>query len=288
MTTMNKILLGVILGVVLGAFDGATAWFTPEVRKDIIGIIIGSTMKGVIAGIAAGMFARKVRNTAAGIVFGLAVGLALAYAIVYLGGGKYFFEIMLPGGAVGAILGWATQRYGRPAATSRAAAFVAMFAVAMFGVNAQAHDAHDHAKKPAASATFDRLKGLAGTWNATMQAPDGEKTTVAYDVSAGGTVVQETLFVGSPMEMITMYTVDGDSIVATHYCSGDNRPTLRLNTAKSKGDELVFDFVNVSGKTQQGYINGVTMKFGADGRFEESWSSSAEGPHLKLYLNGKR
>ncbi|HYC88792.1 MAG TPA: hypothetical protein VEO54_06245 [Thermoanaerobaculia bacterium] len=286
---MNKILLGVILGAVLGIFDGATAWATPEVRKDIIGIIIGSTMKGVIAGVAAGIFARKVKNTAAGIAFGLAVGLALAYLVVYLGGGKYFFEIMLPGGAVGAILGWATQRYGRPANTSRAAAFVAMFAVMLFAVSAQAHDGHDHAKKPAAHAVFEKLKGLEGTWDATMLAPDGEKTTVVYKVSANGTVVQETMFVGSPMEMITMYTVDGDSIVATHYCAGDNQPTLRLNPAKSKADEAVFDFVNVRGKSTKGHINGVTMKFGADGRLaEEAWSTSNEATHMKLYLKSKR
>jgi hypothetical protein len=285
---MNKILLGVILGAVLGIFDGATAWATPEVRKDIIGIIIGSTMKGVIAGVAAGIFARKVKNTAAGIVFGLAVGLALAYAVVYLGGGKYFFEIMLPGGAVGAILGWATQRYGRPAVSRRAAAAVAMLAVALFGVNAQAQHGHDHGKKPAANAIFEKLKGLEGTWDANMMSADGEKTKVIYQVSANGTVVQETSFAGSPHEMITMYTVEGDSIVATHYCAGDNQPTLRLDTSKVKGDALVFDFVNVRGKNTKGHINGLTVKFGPDGKVEESWSTVTEGPHLKLYLNGKR
>lgn len=286
---MNKILLGVILGAVLGVFDGATAWATPEVRKDIIGIIIGSTMKGVIAGIAAGIFARKVQNTAAGIVFGLVVGLALAYAVVYAGGGKYFFEIMLPGGAVGAILGWATQRYGRPANTSRATAVAAMLAVAMIGVNAQAHDGHDHAaKKPSANAAFDKLKALEGTWDATMMAPDGEKTTVIYRVSGGGSVVQETMFAGAPYEMITMYTVEGDAIVATHYCSGDNQPTLRLNAANSNADMLVFDFVNVRGKNTQGHINGVTMKFGPSGKVQETWTSSGNAPEKKLYLHSKR
>ena len=81
----------------------------------MLGIILGSTIKGVIAGIAAGWFARKVQNLWAGLAFGLVVGLLLAYAIVAMGGGKYFFEIMLPGGIVGAILGFATQRYGVPA-----------------------------------------------------------------------------------------------------------------------------------------------------------------------------
>jgi hypothetical protein len=82
----------------------------------------------VIAGVAAGWFATRVRNVAAGVVFGLVVGLILAGLVAYLGGGKYYFEIMLPGGAVGAIIGWATQRYGRPSLRHTAAAIVSTLA----------------------------------------------------------------------------------------------------------------------------------------------------------------
>jgi len=45
----------------------------------------------------------------------------LAYVIVSLQGGKDFFEIMLPGSCVGAIVGWATQRYGGEVRSSVAA-----------------------------------------------------------------------------------------------------------------------------------------------------------------------
>ena len=109
---MNKILFGLILGAALGLVDGATAWFTPEVRKDMLGIIIGSTVKGMIVGVLAGWFARRVKSTAAGIVFGLVLGALLAYGVVLMNGGNWFFEIVLPGSIVGAIVGWATQRYG--------------------------------------------------------------------------------------------------------------------------------------------------------------------------------
>lgn len=281
---MNKILLGVLLGAVLGVFDGATAWFTPEVRKDIIGVIIGSTLKGVIAGAAAGIFARKVQSTVAGIVFGLLVGLALAYAVAAMQG-KYYFEIMLPGGTVGAILGWATQRYGRPAAR-RTSAAMAVLAVALFGTGAQAEHAQHAAPTP--HAAFAKLKALAGTWDANVMTPDGQKTAITFKVSANGTVVQETLFAGTPHEMITMYTVDGDSVVATHFCAGDNQPTLRLNADESNENQLVFDFVGVRGRNTKTYINGVTMKFGADGKVHEAWRSTGETPELSLYLSGRR
>ena len=124
---MNKILLGALLGAALGAVDGMTAWLTPAVRPYMLSIIIGSTMKGVIAGVAAGWFARKVRSVPAGIAFGFVVGLLLAFGVAAMPsatGEHYYFEIMLPGSIVGAILGWATQRYGRAAESGRIAVSV--------------------------------------------------------------------------------------------------------------------------------------------------------------------
>ncbi|HLJ87045.1 MAG TPA: hypothetical protein VKZ53_09480 [Candidatus Angelobacter sp.] len=108
---MNKILLGVLLGGVLGIFDGLTSWFTPAVRSGIVGIVIGSTFKGIIAGVLIGVFARKVNSLPLGILFGLGVGLFLAFIIAQLQHG-YYFQIMLPGGLVGLIVGYATQKYG--------------------------------------------------------------------------------------------------------------------------------------------------------------------------------
>jgi hypothetical protein len=114
---MNKVLLGLLLGTVLGAIDGASAWFTPAVRAQIAGIVIGSTMKGLIAGVAIGFFARKVHSLLLGILFGLAVGFVLAFIVAQMQHG-YYFEIILPGSIVGIIVGYATQRYGAPAASA--------------------------------------------------------------------------------------------------------------------------------------------------------------------------
>jgi hypothetical protein len=110
---MNKIVYGLILGGALGIFDGLTAYFTPAVRAALLGIVIGSTIKGLIAGALIGWFARKVNSLALGIVFGLAVGLILAFAVAAMqpGPDHYYFQIMLPGGIVGLIVGYATQKY---------------------------------------------------------------------------------------------------------------------------------------------------------------------------------
>jgi hypothetical protein len=108
---MNKVVYGLILGGVLGIFDGLTSWFTPAVRAQLFGIVIGSMIKGIVAGILIGFFARKVHSLPLGILFGLGVGLLFAFFVAHMQG-KYYFEIMLPGGLVGLIVGYATQKYG--------------------------------------------------------------------------------------------------------------------------------------------------------------------------------
>jgi hypothetical protein len=113
---MNKVLLGLLLGGVLGVFDGLTAFVSaPEIRSQIVGIVIGSTIKGILAGVLIGWFARRVNSLPLGIVFGLGMGLLLAYGVAYMqaqAGQSYYWEIMLPGGILGVIVGYATQRYG--------------------------------------------------------------------------------------------------------------------------------------------------------------------------------
>lgn len=281
---MNKILVGAIVGAVLGVIDGATAWFTPEVRSQMLGIIIGSTMKGVIAGIAAGWYARRVQSVPKGVAFGFAVGLLLAFLVAAMPtetGEHYWWQIMVPGSILGGVIGWATQRYGRPAHGRYASAALAMLAVALIGVNAQALD-HDHETKPAPNAAFEKIKSLAGKHSPAMLAADGEKTTVEYRVTANGTAVIETMFAGEPHEMITVYTLDGDSINATHYCSGGNQPFMRLNKEKSGPNEVVFDFVSLGGKKTDGHIKAVRFRFDGD-KVEEAWSTSTQDEYLRLY-----
>ena len=89
-----------------------------------MGIIVGSTFKGVIVGLIAGFFARKVISLPLGIAVGLAAGLLFAYLIAMqpdsTTGKHYYWEIMLPGSLAGAIVGYATQKFGRRPGDARA------------------------------------------------------------------------------------------------------------------------------------------------------------------------
>jgi hypothetical protein len=109
---MRKPVFAMVLGGTLGVFDGLTALVSaPELQPQIAGIVMGSTFKGVIAGLAIAMFEKKVKSLPLGIVFGLAVGLVLAYLVTLGNPSEYFWKIMLPGGIVGLIVGYATYTY---------------------------------------------------------------------------------------------------------------------------------------------------------------------------------
>lgn len=113
----KKTKLGLILGTVLGAIDGLSAWFYPEVRSELFTTIVpGSTAKGLVAGLITGLIARKLKSLPLGILVGLLVAAAVTAPIAMskdaATGKRYFWEIMIPGALCGAIVGYATQRYG--------------------------------------------------------------------------------------------------------------------------------------------------------------------------------
>jgi hypothetical protein len=115
---MSKPLLGLVLGGILGIFDGLSALISapndPAIKEGIVGIVIGSTVKGLITGALIGWYAKRAPSMGATILFGLAVGLALAFTISIMqkmaGQPPYYWEIMLPGGILGMIVGYATFR----------------------------------------------------------------------------------------------------------------------------------------------------------------------------------
>jgi hypothetical protein len=92
-------------------------------------------------------------------------------------------------------------------------------------------------------AAFARLATLAGTWEG--KAGHGEAAqmaTVTYRLASGGSVVEETLFPGTPHEMISMYHLVDGQLVMTHYCAMANQPRMRLDLKASTPDRLVFAF----------------------------------------------
>ena len=99
-------------------------------------------------------------------------------------------------------------------------------------------------KAPAAATNpaFEKLKKLAGTWvTADKDGKPTDQVVSVIKVTAGGSTIQETLFPGQPMEMLSVYTLDGADLVMTHYCVLGNQPRMKAD-AKSPTNQIVWKF----------------------------------------------
>ncbi|MCB9845351.1 MAG: hypothetical protein H6811_05135 [Phycisphaeraceae bacterium] len=149
------------------------------------------------------------------------------------------------------------------------------------GVWAGARVESPRAASPKASAEtlakFEQIKSLAGVW----QMPgDGEMpgASVIYRVTSGGTAVAEHLMAGTDHEMVTMYHLDGDSIVATHYCSLGNQPRMRSRTGGGE-NTIAFEFQDCTNLMSAGdpHIHDLTLTFVDENHVNAAWKSYADG-----------
>ena len=114
-------------------------------------------------------------------------------------------------------------------------------------------------KKSEAQMSFDKLKGLAGTWEGVLSGTgseyDGKTMHVTLRVtSMGNALLHEMTGLGRPDDPITMFYLDGDRLMLTHYCDAGNRPRMSGKTS-ADGKTVEFEFVDIAGSTQYGHMH---------------------------------
>jgi hypothetical protein len=134
-----------------------------------------------------------------------------------------------------------------------------------------------------AKAAFERLKTLAGEWEGKLGADTGQ---VSYEVISGGSAILErfsSTAMGPGGNMVSVYHLDGQRLMMTHYCLAQNQPRLVAKSYDAAKGELVFEFLDVTNVSPgAGYISGAIFRFGDGKRFSSSWSSTKDGkaePH---------
>jgi hypothetical protein len=150
--------------------------------------------------------------------------------------------------------------------------FFALIVYAMHSVAAQ--EMHSAARSTPA---FDQLKSLAGDWEG--KGSTGAAVKVTYQVVSNGTTVMEHLQPANEPDMLTMYTLDGDRLIVTHYCSAGNQPTMQtaaLNSATGKYD---FTFVRLGGakSPDEGHMHSLTLNIADKNHLTQVWTFTDHG-----------
>jgi hypothetical protein len=139
--------------------------------------------------------------------------------------------------------------------------------------------AGEHSLGPySGSQGFERMKELVGVWEGTSNmAKEGEKVRVEYRVSSGGSSIVETLFPGTPHEMVSVYFDNKGQLAMTHYCALRNQPRMRLQ--KADAQNLSFAFAggtNIDPK-KDAYMHSLTITFVDKNHILEKWTLFKEG-----------
>lgn len=86
-----------------------------------------------------------------------------------------------------------------------------------------------------ARSAFEYLKSLAGDWTKLGNDKDHDGAAVNFRVTAAGSAVIQTYGPGQPHEMISVYHLDGDQLLMTHYCSLKNAPKMKFQKTGRPG-----------------------------------------------------
>ena len=129
-----------------------------------------------------------------------------------------------------------------------------------------------------ARAAFEKIKALAGDW--TSKSTKGWTETENYQVIAGGSVVMNLSYGAHPDEwMATMFHMDGERLMLTHYCVAKNQPRLRATEFSVDGKKVIFTFQDATNlpSRDKGHMDKHAMMFDGPDRLRTQWTWYQDG-----------
>jgi len=137
-----------------------------------------------------------------------------------------------------------------------------------------------------AQKTLDRFKSMVGTWQG--KSPSGGTSEVTYRLAAGGTAVMADMHMAGD-DMVSMYYVDGDQLLMTHFCPTNNQPRMKAVISPDL-NIVTFDFLDATNLPgpQAGHMHRAVFLFSDPGHYSEEWTWKQEGKDTKMYFEMQR
>jgi hypothetical protein len=139
----------------------------------------------------------------------------------------------------------------------------------------------------AAQESFEHLKALAGSWEGSL---DGQPLHVSLRVTSMGNALLHEMKGAGPDDPITLFHLDGERLLLTHYCDAGNQPRM-VATISPDGKTIVFNFVEATNllSSQMGHMQRVTFTFIDSDHHTEKWEfAMADGKQMGGLLDLKR
>ena len=148
------------------------------------------------------------------------------------------------------------------------------------GAIAAADAAKSEAPK-AASPEFERMKTLVGSWTGKTDIGQGPiDIKLDYRLIAGGTVLEERCFAGTPQEMVTMYFEKDGKLAMTHYCVLGNRPGMKFKSSDAKSISFDFDSTCGINPKKESHMHALSISFDDADTITTSCKAIMDGKEL--------
>ena len=130
-----------------------------------------------------------------------------------------------------------------------------------------------------AQKSFEQLRGLSGSWEG--KTSSGQPVEVDYrSTSMGSALMSEIKNVKE--DMITMFNLDGNRLLLTHYCAAGNQPRM-LATASADGKTITFDFLDATNLSSPdaAHMAHVVISILDTNHHTEEWTFADHGKEMK-------
>jgi len=143
------------------------------------------------------------------------------------------------------------------------------------------------AEQSKAAAAFERLASLAGQWKGVQ---DGKEIQVTYTLTANGSALMEEFRPRNGPMMVTLFSVDGDRLLATHYCSAKNQPQMATEPiADPQAKTVAFSLVRVTGlSSAAAWHNTGLMMMHDEDHLTQEWTYLSDGKAGKTLFHFTR
>jgi hypothetical protein len=125
--------------------------------------------------------------------------------------------------------------------------------------------------------SLDVLKGLQGKWQGKDSMGHPVKATFRL-TGKGSALMSEYLEPNQNEDMVSLFHVDGDRLLMTHYCSAGNQPRMNA-TASPDGKTIAFDFVDATNlpSLEAGHMRRLVIKILSPNHHTEEWTYFENG-----------
>jgi len=141
----------------------------------------------------------------------------------------------------------------------------------------------DKAKK-----NFEKMKTLVGTWQS--KTPDGSVTKITYKIVSNGSAIMEIISSKEDPGMISMYHLNNDILMMTHYCSAGNQPRMKAKLDTENPNEINFKYIDATNlkSEKDGHMLNLDIKFKDKDHLTHVWTWTKDGKQTEFVFDAER